>query len=120
MVWTGWGYLAASVEVPPEKLPSFFDDVQKIAADLRDKPIDADELARAKQPRLQNIQRARVTNQYWLSELSGAQADPRRMELTRNILPDTSKVTPAELQQIARQFLQDDKAFRLVVRPQGR
>jgi zinc protease len=120
LVWTGWGYLAASVEVPPDKLPSFFDDVQKIAADLRDKPIDADELARAKQPRLQNIQRARVTNQYWLSELSGAQADPRRMELTRNIVPDTSKVTPAELQQIARQFLQDDKAFRLVVRPQGR
>lgn len=120
LVWNGWGYLAASVEVPPAKLPAFFGDVQKIAADLRANPISADELARAKQPRIENIQRARVTNQYWLSELSGAQADPRKLQLTRDIVPDTSKVTPEELQQIARQFLRDDTAFRLVVRPQAR
>jgi zinc protease len=118
LVWSGWGYLSANVEVPPEKLPVFFDEVQKIAADLRANPISADELARAKQPRLQNIQRARVTNQYWLSELSGAQADPRRLQLTREILPATEKVTPAELQQIAQRVLRDDTAFRLVVRPQ--
>ena len=120
LVWSGWGYLSANVEVPPEKLPVFFDDVQKIVADLRANPISADELARAKQPRLQTIQRARVTNQYWLTELSGAQADPRRMELTREILPGTEKVTPADLQQIAQKVLRDDTAFRLVVRPQPR
>ena len=118
LVWSGWGYLSANVEVPPEKLPVFFDDVQQIVADLRANPISADELARAKQPRLQTIQRARVTNQYWLTELSGAQADPRRMELTREILPGTEKVTPADLQQIAQKVLRDDTAFRLVVRPQ--
>ncbi|HKR86745.1 MAG TPA: insulinase family protein [Phenylobacterium sp.] len=119
LTWTGWGYLAASVEVPPEKLPAFFDDVAKIAADLRASPISDDELARAKQPRLENILRARVTNQYWLSELSGAQADPRKLQLTRDIVADTEKVTAAELQQIARTFLRDETAFKLIVRPQG-
>ena len=50
--WTGWGYLAASVEVPPAKLDGFFRDVAKIADDLRTKPVSADELDRAKKPRV--------------------------------------------------------------------
>jgi len=119
-VWDGWGYLAASVEVPPEKLEAFFDDVRKIAADLCDHPVAADELARAKQPRVETLQRARVTNQYWLADLSGAQADPRKLQFSRDIVPGTVRVTPADLQAVARQFLRDDAAFRLIVRPQAR
>jgi len=120
LVWDGWGYLAASVEVPPDKLTAFFDDVGKITADLAAAPVSADELARAKQPRIETIQRAQVTNQYWLSELSGAQADPRRLQLTRDIAPGTAKVSPADVQAVARQFLRDDRAVRLIVRPQPR
>lgn len=119
-VWEGWGYLAASVEVPPEKLDAFFDDVRTIAADLRDHPVPADELARAKQPRIERLQRSRVTNQYWLADLSGAQADPRKLQFSRDIVPGTAKVTPADVQAAARQFLRDGAAFRLVVRPEGR
>jgi zinc protease len=119
-VWDGWGYMSASVEVPPEKLPAFFDDVRKIAADLRARRVGDDALARARQPRLENLQRARVTNQYWLNELSGAQADPRRLQLTRDVVPVTAKVSAADLQAAAQLFLRDDKAFRLEVRPQGR
>jgi zinc protease len=119
-VWSGWGYVSASVEVPPEKLPSFFDDVRKITADLRTHPVSVDELARARQPRLENIQRARVTNQYWLSELSGAQADPRRLQLTRDIGPGTSRVTAADVQAAAKTFLRDETAFRLEVLPPGK
>jgi zinc protease len=119
LVWDGWGYLAASVEVPPDKLKAFFGDVETITTDLSAHPISADELARAKQPRIEGIQRAQLTNQYWLAELSGAQADPRRLQLTRDIAPGTSRVTPADVQAVARQFLRDDKAVRLIVRPQG-
>lgn len=58
LVWTGWGYIAATVEVPPEKLPGFFADAEKIAADLRANDVSPDELARAKAPRIESIQRA--------------------------------------------------------------
>jgi zinc protease len=119
-VWEGWGYLAASVEVPPAKLDAFFDGVKTIAADLRDHPVAADELARAKQPRIERLQRARVTNQYWLADLSGAQADPRKLQFSRDIVPGTAKVTAADVQGVARQFLRDEAAFRLIVRPQAR
>jgi zinc protease len=117
LVWKGWGYLAASVEVPPDKLPGFFAEVEKIVADLKAHPVSADELARAKEPRVQSLQKAQVTNQYWLAQLSGAQADPRRLELARQTVPATAKVSAADVQAAAQAVLRDDKAFRLEVRP---
>jgi zinc protease len=117
LVWSGWGYIAANVEVPPEKLAGFFADTQKIAADLQAKPIGADELERAKKPRIEGIQRARVTNGYWLGELSGAQADPRRLDVIRQIIPGTEKVTAADVQRAAQLWLKPETAFKLEVVP---
>ncbi len=117
--WTGWGYLAASVEVPPAKLAGFFRDVTKIATDLRGKEITEDELDRAKKPRLDRLEKSRVTNQYWLSELSGAQADPRKLDFIRRIIPGTEKVTAADVRRAAQLVLKDDKAFKIEVEPQG-
>ncbi|MFN3584315.1 M16 family metallopeptidase [Phenylobacterium sp.] len=117
LVWPGWGYLAASVEVPPGKLPSFFDDVARIVANLKAKEPAADELARAKAPRLERLQKAQLTNQYWLGELSGAQADPRRLDAIRQTLPGTRKVTAADVRRAAQAWLKDETAFRIEVRP---
>ena len=117
LVWTGWGYLSASVEVPPAKLDDFFRDVDTITADLKANPVSEDELSRAKKPRMDAIQKSQLTNQYWLNELSGAQADPRKLDTIRQILPGTQRVTPADVQRAAQTFLDGAKAYRLEVRP---
>ena len=119
-VWPGWGYISASVEVPPDKVPSFFADVRKIAADLAAKDISADELARAKKPRIDRIEKAQVTNGYWLNELSGDQADPRRLDAIRSVIVGHERVSAADVRRAAQLYLRDDKAWSLVVRPQGK
>lgn len=119
-VWPGWGYIAASVEAPPEKLAGFFEDVLKIAASLRDTPVSADELARAKAPRLEQLQRTQLTNSYWLGELSGAQADPRRLDVIREIVTGTEAVTAEAVQRAARRWLTPEPAYRVVVTPEAR
>jgi zinc protease len=116
--WSGWGYVSASVEVPPEKLPAFFADVRKIAADLAAKEVSADELARAKTPRIDRIEKARKTNEYWLSELSGAQADPRRLDAIRALIPGTERITAADVRDAARRVLPEDRAWMMVVKPE--
>jgi zinc protease len=118
--WTGWGYLAASVEVPPAKIDGFFRDVAKIADDLRTKDVTADELDRAKKPRIDKLEKSRVTNQYWLQELSRAQTDPRRLDFIRHIIPGTERVTAADVKRAAQLVLKDDKAYKLEVAPQGK
>lgn len=117
MVWPGWGYVSASVEIPPEKLPEFFAEVRKIAADLRDKDVSADELARAKTPRVDQIDKARKTNGYWLRELSGAQEDRRRLDAVRAIVPGTERVTAADVRRAAQAVLRDENMWMLEVRP---
>ncbi len=116
-VWSGWGYIAAQVEVPPALIDGFFADAQKIAADLRANPPTADEMERAKKPRLERLEKARHTNEYWLSELSGAQEEPRKLDAIRALIPGTERVSAADVQAAAKTYLADDRAWKLVVRP---
>ncbi|MDX5394529.1 MAG: insulinase family protein, partial [Caulobacteraceae bacterium] len=111
--------MSASVEIPPDGLAEFFRDVETIAQDLRDNPISADELERARQPRLERIERARVGNPDWADELAGGQTDPRRLDAIRAMLPGTERVTPAAVQAAAKRILRPEAAWKLEVRPEG-
>jgi zinc protease len=115
-----WGYLAVSVEVPPAKMDGVLASIRQIAADLRDKPVDEDELERAKKPRIDQIEKARETNEYWLTTLSGAQTDPRLLDATRSVLAGLQRVTAADVQKAAREFLGDDKSWTMLVKPEGK
>jgi zinc protease len=119
VTFKNWGYLGVSMEVPPEKLDGVVASIRKIAADLRDKPISDDELERAKKPRIDSIEKARVTNEYWLGALSGAQGDPRLLDATRSVLAGLTRVTPADVQKAAKTYLDDDKSWLLLVKPEA-
>ena len=120
MAWSfpGYGYLSASIEAPPDKLDDFFATVTSIAQDLRDKPASADELERAVKPRVEMLTKAQQTNEYWLGQLIGAQADPRRLDAVRASIPGLERVTAADVQAAARKWLVDAKAWKLEVVPE--
>jgi zinc protease len=120
LVYPDYGYVAASIEAPPDKLDPFFADAQKIAKGLRDAPITADELQRAVQPRVEAIQRSQAGNEYWLGQLSGAQTDASRLQLIREAITGLQKVTPADVQAVARQYLVEGRAYRVIVTPEAK
>lgn len=113
----GWGYISTVVEIPPDRIGDVTGDIQRIAADLAASPPTADELARARRPMLEGILQGRETNGYWLSVLSGGQADPRLLDAIRSLVPTLEALTPADLQAAARRWLQSDRLWRLEVRP---
>jgi zinc protease len=117
-VYPGYGYIAASVEIPPDKAAGFFADVTRIVADLRAKPVGADELDRARKPRIEALQKSKQTNEYWLSSLAGGQEDPRQLDMIRQAIPGLEQITAAEMQAAAAAYLTDDKAWKLVVTPE--
>ncbi len=119
-VWTDWGYVMASVEVPPAQAESFFRDVEKIAADLRNTPPTADEMTRAKKPYLERLAKNQQTNEFWAGQLAGAQTDGRRLDSVRSQLAGVERVSAADVQAAAREFLPDGKAWRLVVVPKDK
>ncbi len=116
--YPGYGYLLANVEIPPAKVDVFFDEVRKIAQDLRSQPVSQDELTRAVLPLIDQLKQARQTNTFWLGALTGAQTDPRKLEATRTQIDQYAGVTAADLQAAARKYLDPNKTWRFEVLPE--
>jgi zinc protease len=119
VVWPGYGYLSAQVEIAPAKLDAFQAAVTRICADLRGTDVTPDELERARGPRLASLRIARQNNTFWLASLSGAQSDPRRLDAIRSQLGAYERITAVDLRAAAQSFLRDDRAWWLEVRPGG-
>ena len=112
----GYGFVFAQVETPPAKIKGFFDETDQIAAELAAKGPTSDELDRAKNPRVEQRIKMQQTNEYWVSSLAQSADDPRRLQLIRDLVPATRKVTAADVQAVTARYLHADRAWRLVVR----
>ena len=68
----GYGFALAQVEMPPARIPGFFDAAAKIARDMAQSGVSQDELARARTPRVAGLPKAQLTNEYWLGRPVGS------------------------------------------------
>ena len=117
--YAGYGALSARIEARPEALAGFLGDAEAIAADLRDRPIDADEMERARRPLVDSLQRQRHGNSWWIGNLPHIQTDPRVAAMIESQLADYAALTPADLQAAARAFLLPGRAWKAVVVPEA-
>lgn len=115
--FAGYGMLFGVIEARPEALAGFLRDAEAIAADLRDRPVGADELQRALRPRVEGLQRQRNGNAWWLANLARVQEDPRVGAWAAGALAGYEAIAPADLQRAARAFLQPGRAWKAVVVP---
>ena len=76
-----------------------------------------DRLLDEQKPELDALERATRTNEYWMGALAGAQMDERKLKLIRDARPGLETVTPADVQRVARKYLTDERAWKLVVSP---
>jgi zinc protease len=117
LTFQGYGYLAAQVEAPPEKLDALLADATRIAADLRETPVTEDELQRAKKPQIESLIRQRAGNGWWLNELAEVQSRPEALRSIENQLAEYQSITAADLQKAARAYLVGEKAWKMEVVP---
>jgi zinc protease len=110
-----YGYLQASAQLQPVDLGKFDTALYAIAAAVKDRGVADDELDRAKTPALQELERSRQTNDYWMAVLDGAQEDESRLDLARNYEDALKSVSRRDVQTAARKYLADNRALKLVV-----
>lgn len=111
----GYGSLNIKAEVSPDALPTFFQTIDTLAAQLRDTPITQDELNRARSPQIETLRRSQAGNEYWLGQLSDLAADPTEIEQITSQVSDLEAITPADIQSAARRYLVAGKAWRAAV-----
>lgn len=111
-----YGYLQAHIETPATKVDSVYAAIDAIVADMRAHPPTADELARAKAPRVEQRIKVQQTNGYWSSTLNAAFDDPRWLDAIRMLVPGTRKVSADDVAAVSKRYLVPERAFRMTVR----
>jgi len=112
------GTFSVSAQVKPESLPAFFARAKSIATDLAANPVNADELRRALVPMVQRLSRASTGNSFWMTQLAGASNDRRRITNVRRWRKDLERITPHDIQRLARKYLRSDTSFSAIVVPE--
>jgi zinc protease len=116
--YPGYGYIAARVEIPPSKIAGFYKSVDEIAADLKANGPTEDEMKRAVLPRIEALQKAMQTNEFWVGSLEGAQTDPRKLEVVLNQISQLQSITVDDVKKTANRWLDPAKEWRFQVTPE--
>lgn len=107
----GYGHLFAASNVDYKDLATTRAAIFAIAKELRDTPVDADLLDRARKPLVEAMTKSRRENGYWLNYVSEAASHADRLDRSRKGIGEVEAATPADLQALARRYLVDDKAL---------
>jgi zinc protease len=113
------GYLMAYSQVQPKDVDRFYAFAADVAADLKKNPVSADELQRASEPLKQFYERVMTGNLFWMNQLEGVTYTPQRFSALARLFRDYASVTPERLQELARKYFRDDKAWKLMIEPEG-
>jgi zinc protease len=107
----GYGHLFAASNVDYQHLATTRAAIFAIAKELREAPVDADLLDRARKPLVEAMAKSRRENSYWLPYVAEAATHADRLDRSRKGIGEVEAATPADLQALARRYLVDDKAL---------
>lgn len=95
------------------------EELKKVISDLVVSGVSNEELRRAIRPTLTGIKDMLQSNYYWLNTvLSGSARHPQQLDWSRTIMDDYAFITKGELSVLAKQYLNNDKAAVIIVKPE--
>jgi zinc protease len=115
--WPDFGYLTVQSPVTPDKVAEVEEAILAIAAGLATTPVDADLLARARNPMLERLDRGRRDNRGWLEVVAVAQGRPADLDRFRQADAMLRAITAEELRQTARRWLRPESALKVRIMP---
>ena len=113
-----YGVFQTGVSINPEEANMLVNKIKKIISGLAADGATQDELHRALSPTLTSIKEMMRTNTYWLSTvLTGSKKHPQQLDWSRTIMKDYASVTKEEVSDIAKKYLDNEKAATIMVIP---
>ncbi len=116
-VYPGYGFITASVVVDPLRAKEVEAAVAEVASGLSEHGATEDELDRAKNPVLTSIRESERTNAYWMTVVARAQERPEVLDWARSRRADFQKISKADIDALARAYLDPKRASRVTVHP---
>jgi zinc protease len=118
-VFPDYGFIWVGLDVDVDDVPAMYGVTDEVAATLAAGEISEDELQRARQPILEQIEESRERNPFWVNALSRSQTEPQRLEDIRTAQARYEAVTVEDLAALAAEVLQPENAYRVSILPEG-
>ncbi|MEZ4525482.1 MAG: insulinase family protein [Desulfobacterales bacterium] len=116
--YPGYGVFHAVITVSPDKAQDVVRELKDISAHMAEKGITADELQRAVEPALTGIKDMLRENTYWLNTvLTDCVRHPEQIDWSRTIAADYASISVADIAEMARTYLDNEKAAVIVASP---
>jgi len=119
----GFGVMAVSVESTPAELDGIKASVMQVISRMKAGEITSDMIERARRPFIENLDKYRKNNWYWLGALAQLQRNPGIFGRAKSVQADLLGVTGDAMAALARQYLRDERLVEVRVVPvakQGR
>jgi zinc protease len=113
----GFGFIITRASVRPDIDDTYYRTVSAIVADLKQRPVTADELARVRVPMIDRLHNDLNSNGYWLARLSGTIRDPRQIVAIGLRERSLASISPEDIRQAATTYLDMAKALRIQIKP---
>ena len=106
-VYRHFGTVSVSTVIAPDKADEVEAAIAAGARQLREAPVSADLLARARNPMIEQLARSQRENGFWISVVDEAQSRADRLERVRQAKAVLESITAEELQGLARTYLSE-------------
>jgi zinc protease len=118
-IWRDYGTMAVTASVDVRDVIATRAAILQAVAELRDAPISADVLQRARAPMLEDLANRLKGNAGWMAYAERAQTKPDRIERFLAARARIEAISPVDLQAVARRYLGAGSAVEVLVLPDG-
>lgn len=115
--FAGFGYLSAIAHIYPGYESEFYDEFVSLTDGLKAEPVTEDEILRARQGLLSRLDAEVRTNGYWANLITNLDATPGRADYALNRKAYLESLTPKDIQELAKTYLNERKALKVIVLP---
>ncbi len=117
--YRGYGVFGIAASVDVREVSAARAAMAETIARLRDTPVNADELQRARQPLVEAHDNALKSNRGWMALTDRAQSEPDQIERYFKAKERLLALTAADVQAMARRYLAAKDAVEVLVLPEG-
>jgi zinc protease len=118
-VWPGYGTFAVTASIAVPEVPATRAAIAATLRELRERPVPADIVQRARAPLVESYDNWLKSNGGWMALVARAQSEPELIAEYELAKARLLALTPADLQAMARRYLQDRDGVEVLVLPEG-
>jgi zinc protease len=118
--YSGYGVFFAMANTDPGSVEGVVAKIKSILTDISRSGISSDDLNRTVKPVITSIKDMLRRNSYWLDTvLSGSKDHPQQLNWSREVLQDYNSITETDIREMAKRYLNENKAAIIVIKPRS-